>query len=195
MNKKTNKPTKPRTIRGIGLLRNSSNASFRNFEGRPDRFNPDGGKRYFHIQLDEELAAEMRDEGWNVKSLEPREGYEDREPLYFLKVNLRYRREGEQGKDPRIIQVTAAGKQPLDKSVVGLLDAADVEKVDVILNPYNRDDSGTTTAYLQTAFVYIQLDELELEYALEELDNTPDEIPGMVCDDDGVCYVNGVRVN
>ena len=55
-----------------------------NFEGRATKFNPNGGKRTFALVLTEEVAAMLREEGWNVKTRDGRDEGDD--PLYFTEI-------------------------------------------------------------------------------------------------------------
>lgn len=169
-------PTENLTLKDVEVLR----TPFRNFSGSPTKFNVDGGVRFFNIRLDEKLAAKMKKDGWFVKELPPREDGD--EPLWLLEVKVNYK-----GRPPRVVKVTPAGKEPLNEEVIGNLDAADIEYANIIIRPYNWG-GDTPTAYLQTGFFHIKLDELEMMYEMEDED-------GVVCDEDGVCYLNGVRIN
>ena len=46
---------------------------FRNFSGKPDKFNPQGGRRIFSVRLTNELADNLKADGWNIKYLKPGE--------------------------------------------------------------------------------------------------------------------------
>lgn len=170
------KPTENLTLKGVEVLR----TPFRNFSGSPTSFNPEGGKRFFNIRLDAETAESMKKAGWRVREREPRE--EGEEPLYFMEVKVNFK-----GRPPRIVKVTPAGKEPLTEEVVGNLDAADIEFADIIIRPYDWG-GDQPSAYLQTGFFNIKLDELELMYEMDDEEK-------VVCDDEGICYINGVRIN
>lgn len=169
--------TESRTIKNVEVLR----TPFRNFSGGPTKLNPDGGKRFFNIRLDEELAKTMTKEGWNVKELEAREDGE--EPLWILEVKVNYGGK----KPPRIVSITASGKKPIREESVDLMDSAEIESADVIIRPYDWG-GGKVSAYLQTGYFHIKLDELELMYEMDEEDP-------VICDDEGICYIGGVRIN
>jgi hypothetical protein len=142
---------------------------FRNFAGEGKQFN-DEGKRNFVVILDEELGARMLEDGWNVKRLRPRE--EDELGDLSLKVTVSYK-----GRPPRLVMITSRGRTALDEDTAGLLDVAELETVDVILNPYNWDVQGKagTTAYLKTIFAVLREDELEKKYAhIQDADQRPD---------------------
>jgi hypothetical protein len=132
---------------------------FRNFAGEEKQFN-DKGKRNFVVILDEETGARMLEDGWNVKRLRPRE--EDELGDLSLKVTVSYK-----GRPPRLVMLTSRGRTALDEDTAGLLDVAELETVDITLNPYNWDVQGKagTTAYLKTIFATLREDELEKKYA------------------------------
>lgn len=131
---------------------------FRNFAGEEGRYNA-AGKRNFNILLNKDLAAAMEKDGWNVKYLQPRE--EGDEPQPRLEVAVNYK-----GRPPNIVIITSRGKTKLGESDVGILDWADIVKADLIIRPYHWEVSGNTgiKAYVQTLYVTIREDELELKY-------------------------------
>lgn len=131
---------------------------FRNFTGSEGRFNAEG-KRNFNVLLEDEEAAALEADGWNVKYLQPRE--EGDKPQPRLEVSVHFGRN-----PPRIILITSRGKTALDESMVSLLDWADIETVDMIVRPYSWDVNGKTgvKAYLKSIYVTIHEDELELKY-------------------------------
>ena len=179
-------PSEPVTLRNMEVLR----TPFRNLSGGPTKYNPAGGARFFNVRLSEEQADALAADGWKVRSLPARD--EQEMPLRFLEVKVSYK-----GRGPKIVKVTPVGKEDLPEDLVGLLDSADLEFVDLTIRPYvyDRDTAEFCTAYLQTAYFHIRMDELELQYAMEDVDGTEDDSDEVVCDDDGVCYLNGVRIN
>jgi hypothetical protein len=113
----------------------------------------------------------MLEDGWNVKRLRPRE--EDEPGDLSIKVTVSYK-----GKPPRLVMITSRGRTALDEETAGMLDFAEFETVDVILNPYNWEVQGKsgTTAYLKTIFVVLREDELEKKYAhIQDADQRPGE--------------------
>lgn len=132
---------------------------FRNFSGRELAYNSEGD-RNFHVILDPETAAELKARNWRVKQLNSRE--EDEEGDYHLKVNVNYKK----GRPPRVVLVTSKGRTDLGADEVGIIDAADIEKADVILNGWYSDMAGGGySAFLKTIFVTLREDELELMYS------------------------------
>jgi hypothetical protein len=132
---------------------------FRNFAGKETQFKP-AGTRTFNVILDEDTANAMLADGWNVKYLQPRE--EGDEPIPRIEVEVSYK-----NRPPRIVMLTSSGRTPLDEDTVDVLDYAEIEQADVILNPYSWEVGGRggIKAYLKTAFFTIREDELERKYA------------------------------
>lgn len=142
------------------LIFEDATIMFRNFTGKEQTFNS-AGDRNFCLFLEPEKAESMKIEGWNVKQLRPRE--EGDEPQAYVQVAVSYGK----GRPPRIVLITSRGRVDLGGDEVALLDFADIKKVDVILNPYEWDVNGNkgVKAYLKTAFITLNEDELEMKYA------------------------------
>jgi hypothetical protein len=132
--------------------------AFRNFEGKEDTYNR-AGDRNFAILLDEDLAAEMERDGWNVRYLKVRE--EGDEPQAYIQVAVSYK-----ARPPKIGMVTSKGLTYLGEDEVETLDWVDIETADVTLNPYEWAVNGKTgvKAYLQTLFVKIEEDYLQQKW-------------------------------
>lgn len=131
---------------------------FRNFSGEEGRFNPKG-RRNFCVFLEEDIAKDMKKEGWNVKWLEPRE--EEDDPQAYLQVKVVF------GKiPPKIVLVTGRGKTRLDEDTVNILDWAEIQNVDLIIRPYNWEVNGDAgvSAYIKTMYVTLREDEFESKY-------------------------------
>lgn len=147
--------------------------NFRNFSGREGQYNR-AGDRNFAIFLSEEDAAQMLEAGWNVKQLKPRQDAEPGDPQQsYISVAV-----GFNGRPPRIVLVTSRGKTPLTENEVDILDWADIRTTDVIIRPYEWSVSGKTgvKAYLQSIFVTINEDQLELKYA-DVMDTAQNSLP------------------
>jgi hypothetical protein len=132
---------------------------FRNFAGKEGQYNREGD-RNFAVALDERTATEMAQAGWNVKWLKSREENEPEQAYLSVSVNFK-------GRPPRVVMITSRGRTPLGEDDVELLDWADIKTVDLIVNPYEWAVNGKTgiKAYLQSIFVVIEEDALELKYA------------------------------
>lgn len=132
---------------------------FRNFSGNEGKYNAKGD-RNFNVFLEEDAAQQMASEGWNIKWLKPRE--EGDEPQARLEVAVSYK-----GKPPRVVMITSRGRTNLSENEIGILDWAEFETVDLIINPYYWEVNSKSgiKAYLKTIFVTIREDVLELKYA------------------------------
>lgn len=132
---------------------------FRNFAGKEGKYNREGD-RNFAVLLDDQVAKDMEEDGWNIKWLEPREEGDPRQAYIAVSVNFK-------GRPPRIVMITSRGRTPLSEDEVELLDWADIKTTDLILNPYSWAVSGKSgiKAYLRSMFVTIAEDALELKYA------------------------------
>ena len=132
---------------------------FTNFSGKGGKYNREGD-RNFVVFLDTDRADILASEGWKVKVLPPRDP-ED-EPQAYLPVSVNFR-----GTPPKIVMITSRGKTPLGEDEVMLLDAARFKNVDLIVRPYHWEVNGATgvKAYLQSLFVTLDEDELDLKYA------------------------------
>lgn len=132
---------------------------FRNFSGREGQYNREGD-RNFCVLLDEATAEAMAADGWNVKMLSSREEGEPDQPYLQVTVNFK-------GRPPRVVMITSRGRSTLHEEEVELLDWADIRTTDLIIRPYEWVVNGKTgiKAYLQSIYVTIEEDELELKYA------------------------------
>lgn len=141
---------------------------FRNFEGREDEYNRKG-ERNFCVILNPDQAKMMLEDGWNVKELRPRE--EGDEPTPYLPVAVSFK-----VRPPRCVMITSRGRNTLSEDEVELLDWVDVRLVDLMVRPYNWDVNGKsgTKAYLQSIYVTIEEDPLELKYGVTDSDGAVD---------------------
>jgi hypothetical protein len=134
---------------------------FRNFSGKEGQYNREGD-RNFAVLLDDTVAAALAEDGWNVKWLKPREDDEAEEPPQaYLQVSVNFK-----GRPPRVVLITSRGRTNLDESQVDDLDWAEIKNVDLIVRPYEwvvNQKSGIK-AYLQSIYVTIEEDILELKY-------------------------------
>jgi hypothetical protein len=135
---------------------------FRNFAGKEGQYNREGD-RNFAVLLDDKVASAMSEDGWNVKWLKPRDDAEEDDPQQaYLQVSVNFK-----GRPPRIVMITSRGRTNLDEHDTELLDWADISNVDMIIRPYEWSVNGKSgiKAYLQSIYVTIEEDALELKYA------------------------------
>jgi hypothetical protein len=134
---------------------------FRNFTGKEGQYNREGD-RNFAVLLDEKVATAMAEDNWNVKWLKPRNEDEEEVPQAYLPVSVNFKG----SRPPRIVLITSRGRTNLDEHSVEMLDWADIINVDLIIRPYEwtvNNKSGVK-AYLQSIYVTIEEDPLEVKY-------------------------------
>ena len=134
---------------------------FRNFAGKEGQYNREGD-RNFAVLLDDAVANAMAEDNWNIKWLKPRNEEEEGEtPQAYLPISVNFK-----GRPPRIVMITSRGRTNLDESQVETLDWVDIINVDLIVRPYEwtvNQKSGVK-AYLQSIYVTIEEDPLEIKY-------------------------------
>ena len=168
----------PERVGGDGtLLMEDARIVFRNFAGAEGMYNREGD-RNFCVLLEEDLARDMLDDGWNIKRLKPRDGEEL--GTAYIQVAV-----GFKGRPPRMVMITSKGRLDLGEDDCILFDWADILVCDLIIRPYHWNVSGKSgvKAYLKSIFITINEDFLELKYAdvpVAELETTdPKAIEGV----------------
>jgi hypothetical protein len=126
---------------------------YRNFEGRPTKVHPDGGVREFGVFIeDPEVAQELAEFGFNVKTWTNRDGAEGEDEHWLsIKVNYYNRRTGEKlSNPPKFTIYTANNVCDYDENNIKLLDSAELENVKIKFRPnYNTvGDKRYVTPYL-----------------------------------------------
>lgn len=150
---------------------------FRNFRGIDRGYNPKHEKS-FSLFIDPERfdVEAMRADGWNIKQLKPREGYED-EISYHLPVTVRW-----DNFPPSIYLVTKVSEDKyrrtrLDEETSFMIDTAEIASVKVEIShgkTYEFNGKIGIKAYLKK--MYIELVEDRFEDAYEWADDD-DEVP------------------
>lgn len=134
----------------------------KNFEGRPGEFNR-AGDRSFSAVISPELVDALREEGWTVKELPPREGIDGSESLYYIQTRVNF----DSNRPPRVCIVTKNGLVELTPETVKTLDSAEIVKVDCTLHPHkwqNANGKSGVKAYLRNMFVTLREDVLSEKY-------------------------------
>ena len=146
------------TVNGNIAIENA-HIMFRNFRGEASKFNA-AGKRNFCVRLDQDLADQMIEDGWNVKFLRPRE--EGDEPTPYIQVAVSF-----DNIEPNIFTITGRHKNRLNSDTIDILDYAEIENVDLIIRPYNWEVNGKTgvKAYVKNMYITLVEDEFADKYA------------------------------
>lgn len=143
---------------------------FRNFSGNETKYNP-AGKKNFCIPIDDpELANAMRDEGWNIRVLQPRE--EGDEPVHYMQVALSF-----DNIPPKVTMVMKQSHKqiPMTAETIGELDYADIAYADIIIRPYNWETATGSgiKGYVKSMYVVVEEDVFAGKYA--DFDEKPFE--------------------
>jgi hypothetical protein len=138
---------------------------FRNFSGRPDKFNREGDRNFALIIPNQEIADKLMADtnkygvGWNVKIRPPREDGDD--PFMYLPVKVKFNDRG-----PIVYLKTGDVMNRLDEEDIGCLDDIDIASVDLDIRPYDDEIRGEPfrSAYLQSICVTQQVDRFAARY-------------------------------
>lgn len=144
---------------------------FRNFAGKESKFNAKG-KRNFCLLLDSDVAEELKDIGWNVKYLNPRDPEDP--PQAYIQVAVAF-----DNFPPNIWMITGNKKTKLDEDSVSVLDYAEIENIDIIVRPYTWEVNGKggIKAYVKNMYVTIVENEFEKKYQSFEDEGEDNELP------------------
>ena len=144
---------------------------FRNFAGKESKFNAKG-KRNFCLVLDNDVAEDLKDIGWNIKYLSPRDP--DDVPQAYLQVAVAF-----DNFPPKIWLITGGKKTELNEETVSVLDYAEIENVDVIVRPYIWEVNGKSAvkAYVKNMYVTIAENEFEKKYRNLDEEDTGEDLP------------------
>lgn len=142
---------------------------FRNFAGKESRYNPKG-KRNFCLIIDNDVAENLKDIGWNIKYLNPKDP--DEPPQAYLQVAVAF-----ENFPPKIWLVSGGKKTELDEDSVSVLDYAEIENIDIIVRPYTWDLNGRTgiKAYVKNMYVTVAENEFEKKY--RNLEEDDEDVP------------------
>lgn len=127
---------------------------FRNFSGEEGRFNQKGD-RNFGVFIDDEIAEQLKEDGWNVKYTKPNEeGYQ----RPYLKVKLNYRGYSK----PRLYLEDGEGhKTILTEDTVSDLDEYTFEKIDLKIRHAYLKTYDVWTQYLDKGYFVMLEDEID----------------------------------
>lgn len=142
---------------------------FRNFAGKPSKFNNMGNRNFCVVIDDPEQAQALIDEGWNVKQFHPRD--DEEEPAHYISVSVNF-----EHNPPSVYLITGNRRTVLNEDTIDTLDHADYRTADLIIRPYCWDvgDKCGIKAYLKTMYVTVEEDELAKKYAEYDDGVSPD---------------------
>ena len=141
---------------------------FRNFAGEATKYKR-AGSREFSVVFDYETGMELLDQGWNIKTLRPRE--EGDIPDCHLSVAVQFG-----AYPPEVYMVRGKKKVLLDEDSISILDQSEIEYCDIVIRPYNWEVNGKAgvKAYVKTMYAVLKEDMFAGKY---DFDIEDEEIP------------------
>lgn len=131
-----------------------------NFSGAAKEFNAEG-RRNFNLVLDEPIAQQLSEDGFNVKWHEPKSA--DYDGIWTLKVNVNM----DSPYPPTIQMKNDHGIRTIDKENIAILDGSlMLESIFVKFSPFRFREN--VSAYLQTLLVTVHESEYESRFHDEE---------------------------
>lgn len=145
---------------------------FRNFAGKGSQYNREGDRNFCVVIDDTDYAHFLLEQGWNVKSRAGAD--EDEAPTFYISVKVNYNSEVA---PPKVYLIIDGKKRELNEETVSLVDDADIQSCDLIINPYFWEVNGKTgiKAYLKTAYIVVQQDRFAAKYS--EPGEESEEVP------------------
>lgn len=121
-------------------------------------------KRYIIVRLDPEIAEDLRNAGWHIKTSTPTNP--DYEPYSYMKVRINFDGFYYKGlrRRSKIYQVTKHNKILLDEESIKGLEGCFFEKVDLKIDHIYYKTYDQWSIVLDTGFFTIEPDELYDEY-------------------------------
>lgn len=150
---------------------------FRNFRGIDRGYNPKHEKSFSLLVSPERFDIDaMKADGWNLKQLKPREGYEDEPINYHLPVTVRW-----DNFPPIIYLVTKVddGKHRrtrLDEETSFMIDTAEIASVKLEIShgkTYDFQGKVGIKAYLKKMYIELVEDRFEEAYDFVDDEDAP----------------------
>ena len=135
---------------------------FRNFSGETSPHNR-SRERNCVVFLDMDTAKQLELDGWNIKYPKPKDNIspEDDERLPFLPVAVAF-----ENFPPKVILISGETVTRLGEEDISMLDWAEIENVDLVINPYHWEMNGNkgVKAYTKALYVTIVTDKFAEKY-------------------------------
>lgn len=138
-----------------------------NFSGEMDRFKDD--RRKFTVVIPNEVADQLRELGWNVKTLiaDEEQKAEGREDISILKVMVDTPR-ADTGSGSSVTIVMGREQEQLTLQTFSLMDRARIQEMDMEIRAWEYDPDerpGQYSARLVALYANIEMSRLDRKYA------------------------------
>lgn len=132
---------------------------FPNFAGAEKLPYNAAGDRNFCVIIDEDNAAKLRADGWNVRALKSVDG---QPPEFTISVTVKT----DSNRPPRLYMVNNRRVTLMNPEEYGVLDYARFSKVDLTINPYAWQTTPTlkVSGYLEEGYFTLEPDRLRDKY-------------------------------
>lgn len=134
---------------------------FKNFSGKPGKYNDEGVRSFAVVLEDKELVENLQNDGWNVKPLKPLE--DDPTERFYLPVAVSYK-----NIPPSVTVFMGGSKAKLSEDNISELDCQKIIKADVYIAPSSYISRVTgeerVKAYLRSMAVFVELDPIAAKY-------------------------------
>ena len=148
---------KNETFEDVRIIR-----AWSNFAGLASKYNS-LGNRNFVIELPGDMALDMEQKGWNVKT---RQSKEEGEPdWYTLQITFKFNKDNPR-LNPRIILIQGKKQIPLTEDNIDILDNIDIQTADLTIRPYSWEVNGNSgvKAYVDEMYVIQNMTDLSAKY-------------------------------
>lgn len=136
--------------------------AYSNFSGRPTQFNPNGGVRTVTFVIPNDIAEQLKEDGWNIRE----QAINEDEVRYLLEAKLTFRTREGKPRDPKIFIVRNDGLMHVTEETVDTLDRADILNIDAVIGPSYWEWGGRKgiAAYVNSMYVTIKENPIDEKY-------------------------------
>ena len=136
--------------------------AYSNFSGNPTQYNPEGGKRSVTFVIPNEIADDLKAEGWPVRE----QNFDDGTSRYLLDAAFLFRTRNGQPRDPKIFIVRDKKLIHVTEDTADALDRADIVSVDAVIAASYWEYAGRSgiKAYINSMYLTIKENPIDAKY-------------------------------